>query len=308
MALPLRIGDRYTREQLNESLSTRAFDASSGLLYPYWDGRKLIFLRVTLEKSQDAVKSGWDYHDYFDDGLFHWDSQKAQDINTPTIQEIVNANLDVHLICRITTQNDQGKTNPFVYCGELLYNDHVPGTANPIHMSFTCLDLVGDQPENIEALRQWRPANTQIQLLQDPLQTQRTSKSQGYSNDPKYKKAIEKRAMDVVREHYEGLGFRVSDTSANHPYDYEINDHRGMKRVEVKGSAGGLREINVTANEVRHAQKSDVVTDLALVSAIIFDTETNLASGGVLKVIENWVPTDDQLTATAYRCIVKGVE
>ena len=82
---------------------------------------------------------------------------KRQDINTPTIQEIVNANLDVHLTCRITTQNDQGKTNPFVYCGELLYNDHVPGTANPIHMSFTCLDLVGDQPENIEVLSSGGP-------------------------------------------------------------------------------------------------------------------------------------------------------
>ena len=72
--------------------------------------------------------------------------------------------------------------------------------------------------------------------------------------------------MDVVREHYEPWiqGFH---TSANHPYDFEIRDQAGMKRVEVKGSSWA-REINVTANEVRHAQRSDVVTDLALVSGI----------------------------------------
>lgn len=308
MSLPLRIGDSYTSEQLNELLSTKAFKSSAGLLYPNWNGRQLIFLRVTLEKSSDAVNSGWDYHDYFDGALFHWDSQTTQDINTPKIQAIVNGNVDIHLICRITTQGNRGKTNPFVYCGELLFNDYVPGTANPVHMSFTCLDLIGDQPENIELLRQWQPFTTQINLLEDSFETKRSTKSQGYSTDPEYKKAIERRAMDVAREHYEDLGFRVSDTSANHPYDFEIRDQDGMKRVEVKGSSGGLREINVTANEVRHARRTDVVTDLALVSGIAFDRVTNLASGGVLTVIENWVPTDHQLTATSYRCVVNSVE
>ena len=33
------------------------------------------------------------------------------------------------------------------------------------------------------------------------------------------------------------------DTSANHPYDYEINDHSGMKRVEVKGSRVALGKL-----------------------------------------------------------------
>ena len=305
MALPLRIGDQYTRDQLNDLLETKAFNSSAGLLYPEWQGRTLIVLRVTLEKSTDAVKAGWDYHDYFDEELFHWDSQTTQDINTPKIQEMVNGQSDIHLICRLTAQDDSGTTNPFVYCGELVYNDHVPGTANPIHMSFTCLNLIGDQPEIIEVLRRWKPITDQLDLSLTTNTDDAVTQSQGFSNDPIYKKAVELQAMQLVRTHYESTGFTVIDTSSNHPYDFEIHKADETRRVEVKGSAGMLHDINVTANEVRHAQRSDVITDLALVAQISFDRDTKIASGGKLRVITDWVPNDSNLTPTAFRCRVE---
>lgn len=305
MALPLRIGDQYTRDQLNDLLGTKAFTSSAGLLYPEWQGRTSIVLRVTLEKSTDAVKAGWDYHDYFDEELFHWDSQTTQSITTPKIQEMVNGQSDIHLICRLTTKDKSGSTNPFTYCGELLYNDHVPGTANPIHMSFTCLDLIGDQSESIEVLRRWRPNTAQFSLSSPQNTNEASTRSQGYSNDPVYKKAIELHAMQKVRQHYESKGFTVLDTSGNHPYDFEVSKGRESRRVEVKGSAGALHEINVTANEVRNAKRSDVTTDLALLAEISFDRNTKIASGGTLRVISNWSPADADLTPTAFRCKVE---
>ena len=304
MTFPLRIGDQYTREQLNELLDTKAFTSSAGLLYPEWQGHSLIVLRVTLEKSTDAVKAGWDYHDYFDGELFHWDSQTTQDINTPKIQEMVNGQSDIHLICRLDTQGSSGATNPFIYCGELLYNDHVPGTANPIHMSFTCLDLVGPQPEIVEALRQWKPSTGHVDSTTLDVGREMQVRSQGYSNDPAYKKAVELRAMGITKEHYETNGFTVVDTSSNHPYDFEVRKHTEIRRVEVKGSAGGLTEINVTANEVRHAQREDVTTDLALVANISFDRDTTTAAGGILRIVKDWTPSEKNLTPTAYRCKV----
>lgn len=304
MTVPLRIGDRYTREQLNELLNTKAFTSSAGLLYPEWKGRSLIVLRVTLEKSTDAVKAGWDYHDYFEGELFHWDSQITQDINTPKIQAMVNGQSDIHLICRLTTQGSSGTTNPFVYCGELLYNDHVPGTANPIHMSFTCLDLVGPQPQTVEALRQWKPSTSQVDATILNNRPDVPGRSQGYSNDPTYKKAVELRAMEMTKAHYESEGFTVVDTSSNHPYDFEVRKDGAIRRVEVKGSAGGLAEINVTANEVRHAQRKDIVTDLALVAHIVFDRDTKTAADGTLRLVEDWSPSDDNLIPTAFRCKV----
>ncbi|RAN72344.1 hypothetical protein B5P43_32830 [Bacillus sp. SRB_336] len=124
----------------------------------------------------------------------------------------------------------------------------------------------------------------------------------GICMDPVLRKAIEMAAVDQATEHYVGLGYEVKDVGLTHSYDLEAIREDEVRHIEVKGSQAHIEKIQLTRNEVNHANTFEN-TDLVLVAEIQW---TRLEDGGILtesglmQVIPNWRPSPENLKPTTF--------
>jgi hypothetical protein len=131
---------------------------------------------------------------------------------------------------------------------------------------------------------------------------------QARMSDPLLRRKVELAAMSKVHDWLRERGHStpsIHDTSANHPYDYEVGPaHSPQFRVEVKGTTGQRGPLTVTAGEVRSAREGGVRTVLAVVHDIELTLQADgtwEASGGQVWVDKNWRPADETLQPTEYR-------
>ena len=85
--------------------------------------------------------------------------------------------------------------------------------------------------------------------------------------DPETNRVVEQRAMEAVADHYEALGYRTVDVSAQN-CGWDLTMQRGRQRerhVEVKGVSGFKPQVLLTRNELETA-KSDEQWELAIVT------------------------------------------
>ncbi|MEU8091647.1 protein NO VEIN domain-containing protein [Micromonospora chalcea] len=127
-------------------------------------------------------------------------------------------------------------------------------------------------------------------------------------DDPLLRRKVEQAAMSRVHEWLVSQGHSrhsIRDTSAHHPYDYEIGpEHAPKLRVEVKGTLNGPGPVFVTAGEVRAAREDGIRTVLAIVHGLeltLSSDGTWTVHGGHLWLNDHWMPSDDALEATQYR-------
>jgi Domain of unknown function (DUF3883) len=96
-----------------------------------------------------------------------------------------------------------------------------------------------------------------------------TGSGQGFAVDQKDKVAVEMRAMEAARAHYQDKGWcedeSQKDAYKHQPFDLVLNKDGQVKHVEVKGTQqkfNGIAKpeiaIFLTANEVDHARKCKV--------------------------------------------------
>ena len=129
-----------------------------------------------------------------------------------------------------------------------------------------------------------------------------TARGQGRESDPRIRRAVEFRAMDVARAYYEDLGYSVKDTSLHKPYDYVISKDGITRRVEVKGTQGDCVSVLVTAGEVNAALTGPEPMDLFVLSGIGItgrDGEV-FATGGRRRIVDNWRPKEADLVAKVF--------
>lgn len=124
----------------------------------------------------------------------------------------------------------------------------------------------------------------------------------GICMDPVLRKAIEMAAVDQATEHYVGLGYEVKDVGLTHSYDLEAIRGDEVRHIEVKGSQAHIEKIQLTRNEVNHANTFKN-TDLVLVAEIQW---TRLEDGGILtesglmQLMPNWRPSPENLKPTTF--------
>ena len=244
------------------------------------------------------------YNDYFDGDLFSWESQNRQNQESPLIKAIINEEMQPLLFVRI---NDRvrGVTQPFVYCGRLSYMAHAGG--NPVEFWFVCVDYEKEPSGSLAAIYQWKPSRLRLSRPVDiaavSLPTIRRGRGQGRQLDPVRRRKIEEYAMQRAIAHYISLGYTVQDTSASKPYDLVCRLGGNERRVEVKGTIGEGLSVDVTAREVFAARRDGVRTDLFIVYLIDFLAEDSLlsCSGGCIRLIPDWIPSDHDLEPVAYR-------
>jgi hypothetical protein len=129
----------------------------------------------------------------------------------------------------------------------------------------------------------------------------RLSKAAGFESNPRVRRAVESRAMEVVERYYRRLGFAVTDVHKKRSYDFECQSSKKKLFVEVKGTKNLGETITVTANEVRFAQKHAPNVVLCVVHSIkVSGEKTPKATGGKLKR-EDWNPDPRRLKPIAFR-------
>lgn len=132
--------------------------------------------------------------------------------------------------------------------------------------------------------------------------SERKSRAQGYVADAAYRRAVELRAMQIARDHY-GQAWDVVDTSQDHPYDFRLTRAGEVRYVEVKGTTGTGESINLTANEVDHADRHPGQVELFVVSNINVDRSdpaNPIAAGGAPAIVDPLRIGDGELKPTAF--------
>ncbi len=127
------------------------------------------------------------------------------------------------------------------------------------------------------------------------------SGSQGYEQDPEMRSAVELYAESIATKHYVSLGFRVQKFGK--PFDLLCEKGGETIHVEVKGSRTKLDTVILTINEVSDAENADWQSDLFVVDQIVVERlgDELVASGGVARVIQKWIPSQEMLAPSQFR-------
>jgi hypothetical protein len=291
-----RIGDEYTRDHI-----ARIAKAAPLRNNREWTGivefANCVVLFSTLDKSD--LPPEHNYADCFSGDQFKWESQNENTQNTPVIARILSHECPVLLFCRPKAK-DQGHAVPFVYVGLVRADTHDGN--RPVKVLFDLLNYEEHANPALKQLYDWRPAGgRKLDSLEVP--SYGRPLGQGRQMDSRKRRAIEDRAMLVCREQYEGEGFKMTDTSKTHPYDYVAVNETDRRHVEVKGCTGTLSSVSVTSGEIRAAREEGVLTDLFVVHSISVVERTPgvfIAIGGEVVRLTNWKPDDRWLTPTQF--------
>jgi len=133
--------------------------------------------------------------------------------------------------------------------------------------------------------------------------SRRTRRGSGYLPDVELKRAIERHAVRLAANLYESEGYAYEDVGATHSYDLRLERGPEEIHVEVKGSTGVADTVELTSNEVSHADSTGWETQLVVVDQISWDTNAGviITAGGRLRRWRKWHAQPHRLTSTRYR-------
>ncbi|MGK5114753.1 protein NO VEIN domain-containing protein [Geodermatophilus sp. CPCC 205506] len=125
----------------------------------------------------------------------------------------------------------------------------------------------------------------------------------GYQSDFRVRSAIETHAVDRAVGYFAELGYEVENVGAFESFDLLVKKDSELRHVEVKGSSGDAVTVELTDGEVRHARRHQP-TDLYVVDGIAWRRQPDgsiATSGGNDRVLHDWMPGSEDLSATRYR-------
>jgi len=132
---------------------------------------------------------------------------------------------------------------------------------------------------------------------------------QGFSVDSVMRRVIELHAMDLTRAWLEGKRWTVEDRSTSENYDFLCERDGAILFVEVKGTTGDGRLVQLTRLEAEFALAHQADLALAVVAGIrVARTEQKMeASGGVIVVRQPWAPALGSLRPISYTCQLEDI-
>lgn len=166
----LVLGEKYSRQDLLKVFHEESL-GREGIFYCKHFETTLLFTNLNN-------RGQFTFNNFFEGDYFHWDTQNNQSIDTPRIAEIVNGRRQVLLFCRLDGSST-GRAKDFVYCGELEFFQHEPGSRRPAHIVFESLDYRdGSENENLTELWDWAPGQvgTGLRMNQPSRRRQRSLK------------------------------------------------------------------------------------------------------------------------------------
>ena len=151
----LKLGNKYSKKDLSDLLEQPTLSLVREGLYHCKNSDSTLFF-VDLEKK--GKEDRFHFDDFFEEDFFHWDSQTTQHINSPKIQEIITGKRTPHLLIRVQPKV-KNKTQPFIYCGRLVYSEYEKHTSKPVHIVFQNIDY-DDNTDNDDLIDiyHWKPS------------------------------------------------------------------------------------------------------------------------------------------------------
>ena len=305
------VGNKYSRNDIDQRLEKVRIDGWKGVT----EFLNCFALVVTIEKANKPKNHK--YKDFFKNRKeFFWESQEPEDPrgvknkfgspNTPQMICLLSGEKPSILFARIN-EKTKGKTNKFIYCGEIEVESFDYGTDNlkPFGVKFTTKEIPKEIPLDLSDLINWKPENNSSLVEAEKLASTHTldseadeneSEGQGIITNQQLKKAIEDYAMEKAFDHYKSQGYTTFDVSKKKDkgYDIECEKPGSTKFVEVKGTYKNGWCVLVTANEVKTAKKKPV--DLFIVNKINYrwiDDEFECYDGE-LRIISPWKPKSNK--------------
>lgn len=140
--------------------------------------------------------------------------------------------------------------------------------------------------------------------LSSPWKRAGSSSGQGFGFSAPERKAIELRAMEVVKTHYREQGWELVDRSANSPFDLLALKDETKRYIEVKGTVGDGSNVILTHGEVTHARSNPDESVLVVVAEIALDgtgEELRAMGGRTICHLDPWDIDDALLSPTEFR-------
>jgi hypothetical protein len=135
-----------------------------------------------------------------------------------------------------------------------------------------------------------------VELVADPMEVPWAAEDirsvgQGFSSDPRIRKAVELEAMRRAREHFQKRGFTaIEDVSRKRSFDLHGRDVEREVFIEVKGTQSPGARVLLTSNEVEFARRNKSKMALYVLHSIRVrevDGEVSV-EGGVERVYWPW--------------------
>lgn len=149
-----------------------------------------------------------------------------------------------------------------------------------------------------------QPADIDELALQQSLRPLAKTGGQGARLDAEGRRLVELQAMELAKGWLTDHGYRVTDHSANHPYDLHAEKDGTSLKVEVKGTTSEFASaILMTRNEVELHRQDKGNTGLVVVSQISLSGTgaSRTAQGGQLEIFLPWDIDEWTAAPTAYR-------
>lgn len=178
----LKIGEEYSKKELANIINEPEVKTLMTGLHYCKNNKETTILFVTLDKK--TKEEQLHYNDFFNNNYFEWDSQNRQSFESPRIQAMHNGKVDIHLMIRISAKL-KGKTQPFIYCGELEYYSHNITTNNPVHIVFHCLNYQFEtQNDKLIELYNWKPKSSNTSSFKPDYKKPITPKRKAFYKKP----------------------------------------------------------------------------------------------------------------------------
>lgn len=181
---PLVVGNLYSKYDLSEILSEDNLKTVREGVYRSKNYNSILFF-VDLEKI--GKEERFHFNNFFEGDIFHCDTQTTQHVNSPTVQKIINKEVEVQLFVRLVPRI-KSKVQPFVYCGRLEYLEHDVNTTKPVHILYNSLDYDENTSNQLLLdIYDWKPEKIGKTTSYNNYQTTNNRyKSNGEQKKPNY--------------------------------------------------------------------------------------------------------------------------
>lgn len=115
--------------------------------------------------------------------------------------------------------------------------------------------------------------------------------------------AIERRAIEIAREHYKSEGYETEEAAQPQPFELVCRKGQQTVYVEVKADAGDGQTVRLTREELEAAREAQFPVDLFVVGSIDVspgDHGVTAAGGHVVHHLRGWKPDDADLDPLAF--------
>ena len=146
----LKLGGKYSKKKLAKLLEEPSLPPlMMGQFQCKNSNSTLLFPNLENDKG---------FNNFFEGDSFHWDSKKTQRISDPAIRDMMTkGGRTLHLFTRINRLIGS-VTQPFIYCGRLIYLEHEEGSSKPVHMIFKSIDYdEHTECKNLKGIYSWTP-------------------------------------------------------------------------------------------------------------------------------------------------------